>query len=85
MDECTRCHAPVPREMPTEGTRYQIRMRRRETTVVHRLVFSMHRFRWMTEDPADQIRTSYTDLTLCDPCAVKVFDFAQGKTERSEA
>jgi hypothetical protein len=65
--------------MPTDGTRYAIRIRRQLTTVSHRLRFARHRFVWMPENPADQIRTTYTDLTLCDDCCGAVFVFAQGK------
>jgi len=84
-EACTRCGTDVPTKMPTEGTRYQIRIRREQATVVYRLRFAIHRFQWMPEDPADQVRTMFTDLMLCDPCAAAVFQFAQTKPETKEA
>ena len=78
-ETCTRCGADVPTEMLVGGTRYAIRIRRQTTTVHHRLRFARHRFVWLPEDPADQVRTTYTDLALCDDCCAAVFLYAQGK------
>lgn len=74
MSQCTRCHSPLPTELPQEGHRYGLRMKTK--TVEHTLRFSIIRFRWMPKDPADLVRTTYTDFPLCDPCASAVMDFA---------
>jgi hypothetical protein len=74
---CARCQRPVPAEMPREGVRQTVRLRRE--TYGWRL-----RFRWLPENPADRARESYTPLDLCDWCAGDVFLFAQGLSPRSD-
>lgn len=77
---CTRCGITVPPYPPrSKAIRHRIRITRTVHTVVHRLVYSRVHFEPWTENPADQIRSYYSDLDLCDPCADKVFLFAQGK------
>lgn len=66
----------------TERTQYRIGMTRESAT--WRLRFRLWRARWMPENPRDRVRTTYTDLVLCDPCGVDVWDFAYTKVERNK-
>lgn len=79
--ECTRCGTSVPAILgpPPDDRdrwhRYLIRMRRRE--VVYTLRFRIFTLRWLPANPSDQLRETYTELDLCDPCARVVLRFAQ--------
>lgn len=79
--KCTRCQQPVPAELPREGVRQSVRLRRE--TYGWRLRFSRWRFRWLPENLVDRASESYTTLELCDWCAGDVFLFAQGLPPRS--
>lgn len=81
--KCTRCDAVVPSILsgpPDERDmwwRNVIGMRRIE--VAYRMRLRMFRRRWLPENPHDQLRETYTELDLCDPCARAVFAFAQAR------
>ena len=78
---CTRCGVSVPSILsgPVDDRdtwwRNQIRMDRRE--VSNTLRMRMFTRRWLPENPADQLRETFTTLDLCDECSAAVFMFAQ--------
>jgi hypothetical protein len=41
----------------------------------------MFTLRWLPENPSDQLRETYTELDLCDPCARDVLAFAQTRPD----
>lgn len=83
MDEartCSRCHETIPTGLPRDGWTNRVFLRRPRFTLRHSLRFDVWSFRWLPEDPQDRARRAYTELDLCNDCAVAVFDFAQGRT-----
>lgn len=84
-EPCTRCGAdvlPVLSGPPGDRDvwhRYRILLIRREAAAAVTLRFRMFTRRWLPEHAGDQLRETFTELTLCDPCARDVLLFAQGK------
>lgn len=80
---CTRCGADVPAILgppPSDRDtwwRNQIRMTRSEVQWTLRI--RMLKLRWLPKNPHDQVRETYTTLSLCDDCAAAVFAFAQNQ------
>jgi hypothetical protein len=78
---CTRCGETIP-DVPTEGWVNKILLRKQG--VRYRLRVNMWRLRWMPENPADQMRLTYTEFDLCPPCVRAVLAYAYGKGVVSE-
>ena len=84
-EKCTRCGGPAAEAPKGKGYVNKCRIKRLATQVHSVFNFQMWRFTPWTEDPADQIRMTYTEFILCNPCAGDVFTYANTKIPQKEA
>lgn len=69
MTACRRCSAPVPSET-VEGVTWRTMLEREHRSTSRRYLLRVQRwwFRWMPEDPRDQVTMSHTAVELCPGC-----------------
>jgi hypothetical protein len=81
---CTRCGVDVPSILsgPVDDRdtwwRYVVGFQRRTITGETTMRFRMFKRRWLPERASDVLSETYTELTLCDPCAADLLLIAQG-------
>lgn len=83
-DKCTRCGEPAAETPKGKGYLNKCMLKRVSTQVHSVFNFKIWRFTPWTENPGDQIRMTYTEFTLCNPCAGDVLAYANTKTPRKE-
>lgn len=83
-DKCTRCGERAAEAPKDKGYVNRCTIKRVATQVHSVFNFKMFRFTPWTENAGDQIRMTYTEFILCNPCAGDVFTYANTKIPQKE-
>lgn len=87
---CSRCGTHVPGILsgPVDDRdtwwRYLVGFKRVPIAGETTMRFRMFKRRWLPEHAGDQLHETYTELTLCDPCAGDLLLIAQGIAPKRE-
>ncbi len=83
-EQCGRCGSPAEGVPKGKGALTTLRLHTKAVTMRRHLRITMFRFAPWTENPADQVRATYSDLPLCQACVRAVFTYATTRPSLAE-